>query len=145
EHDRDGAEHDRHDDERGLLLHAPDEQEEFRQQRGREREEERGSHAGRAHSGQHSAPGAAVRQIRNFSRKTAGTAGYAAYMGRRYGSLEPNRKRKEPMTKNELARELADDFELPRRQVTELVEAMLERITQVLRSGDKVQLTPFGQ
>lgn len=49
------------------------------------------------------------------------------------------------MTKNELARELADDFELPRRQVTELVEAMLERITQVLRSGDKVQLTPFGQ
>jgi len=49
------------------------------------------------------------------------------------------------MTKNELARELADDFELPRRQVTELVEAMLDRITQVLRSGDKVQLTPFGQ
>ena len=49
------------------------------------------------------------------------------------------------MTKNELERELADDFELPRRQVTELVEAMLDRITQVLRSGDKVQLTPFGQ
>jgi DNA-binding protein HU-beta len=66
-------------------------------------------------------------------------------MGRRYGSPEPNHKRKEPMTKNELARELADDFELPRRQVTELVEAMLDRITQVLRSGDRVQLTPFGQ
>jgi DNA-binding protein HU-beta len=49
------------------------------------------------------------------------------------------------MTKNELARELADDFELPRRQVTELVEAMLDRITEVLKSGDKVQLTPFGQ
>jgi DNA-binding protein HU-beta len=49
------------------------------------------------------------------------------------------------MTKNELARELADDFELPRRQVVELVEAILERITQVLKSGDKVQLTPFGQ
>ncbi|MEA2718934.1 MAG: DNA-binding protein HU-beta [Candidatus Eremiobacteraeota bacterium] len=49
------------------------------------------------------------------------------------------------MTKNELARELADDFELPRRQVIELVEAILERITQVLKSGDKVQLTPFGQ
>ncbi len=49
------------------------------------------------------------------------------------------------MTKNELARELADDFELPRRQITELVEALLDRITAVLKSGDKVQLTPFGQ
>jgi DNA-binding protein HU-beta len=49
------------------------------------------------------------------------------------------------MTKNELARELADDFELPRRQMTEIVEAMLDRITAVLKSGDKVQLTPFGQ
>ena len=49
------------------------------------------------------------------------------------------------MTKNELARELADEFELPRRQVIELVEAILDRITQVLKSGDKVQLTPFGQ
>jgi DNA-binding protein HU-beta len=49
------------------------------------------------------------------------------------------------MTKNELARELADAFELPRRQVAELVEAILDRITQVLKSGDKVQLTPFGQ
>jgi DNA-binding protein HU-beta len=49
------------------------------------------------------------------------------------------------MTKSELVRELADDFELPRRQVTELVEAILEKITTVLKSGDKVQLTPFGQ
>ena len=49
------------------------------------------------------------------------------------------------MTKNELARELADDFELPRRQMTEIVEALLDRITAVLKSGDKVQLTPFGQ
>jgi DNA-binding protein HU-beta len=49
------------------------------------------------------------------------------------------------MTKNELARELADEFELPRRQITELVEALLDRITAVLKSGDKVQLTPFGQ
>lgn len=49
------------------------------------------------------------------------------------------------MTKSELVRELAEDFELPRRQVTELMEAMLEKITEVLRTGDKVQLTPFGQ
>ena len=49
------------------------------------------------------------------------------------------------MTKNELARELADEFELPRRQIIELVEALLDRITSVLKSGDKMQLTPFGQ
>lgn len=49
------------------------------------------------------------------------------------------------MTKNELARELAEDFELPRRQVAELLDAILDRITQVLKSGDKMQLTPFGQ
>jgi DNA-binding protein HU-beta len=49
------------------------------------------------------------------------------------------------MTKSELVRELAEDFELPRRQVTELVEAMLDKITEVLKGGDKVQLTPFGQ
>jgi DNA-binding protein HU-beta len=49
------------------------------------------------------------------------------------------------MTKNELVRELAEDFELPRRQVAELMESMLERMTDVLKSGDKVQLPPFGQ
>jgi DNA-binding protein HU-beta len=49
------------------------------------------------------------------------------------------------MTKNELARELAEDLELPRRQVVDLVEALLEKITEVLKTGDKVQLTPFGQ
>ncbi|HUA09824.1 MAG TPA: HU family DNA-binding protein [Candidatus Acidoferrales bacterium] len=49
------------------------------------------------------------------------------------------------MTKNELARELAEELELPRRQVADLIEAMLEKITDVLKSGDKVQLTPFGQ
>jgi DNA-binding protein HU-beta len=49
------------------------------------------------------------------------------------------------MTKNELARELAEELDQPRRQVTDLIEAMLEKITDVLKSGDKVQLTPFGQ
>ena len=49
------------------------------------------------------------------------------------------------MTKSELVRELAEDFELPRRQLTELVEALLDKITAVLKTGDKVQLTPFGQ
>jgi DNA-binding protein HU-beta len=49
------------------------------------------------------------------------------------------------MTKSELVRVLAEEHELPRRQVAELVEAILEKITTVLKSGDKVQLTPFGQ
>jgi len=39
------------------------------------------------------------------------------------------------MTKSELVRVLAEDFELPRRQVNDLVEGLL----------DKVALTPFGQ
>ena len=49
------------------------------------------------------------------------------------------------MTKNELVRELADDFELPRKQMAELLEALLEKMTAVLKSGDKVALPPFGQ
>jgi DNA-binding protein HU-beta len=49
------------------------------------------------------------------------------------------------MTKNELARELAEELELPRRQVVEIIDAMLEKWMDVLKSGDKVQLTPFGQ
>jgi DNA-binding protein HU-beta len=49
------------------------------------------------------------------------------------------------MTKNELARELAEELELPRRQMAEIIDAMIEKMTDVLRSGDKVQLTPFGQ
>lgn len=49
------------------------------------------------------------------------------------------------MRKSELVRELAEEFGLPRRQVDELVTGMLDKITTVLKSGDKVQLTPFGQ
>jgi len=49
------------------------------------------------------------------------------------------------LTKNELARELAEELELPKRQVADVLEALLEKITDVLKSGDKVQLTPFGQ
>ena len=49
------------------------------------------------------------------------------------------------MTKNELVRELAEDFELPRKQVADLIEGLIEKITAVLKSGDKVQLAPLGQ
>ena len=34
---------------------------------------------------------------------------------------------------------------MPRRQVAEMIEAILEKFTNVLKSGDKVALTPFGQ
>jgi DNA-binding protein HU-beta len=60
------------------------------------------------------------------------------------GNSLPHR-RKDSMTKNELARELAEELELPRRQVVEIIDALLEKFTDVLKSGDKVQLTPFGQ
>jgi len=49
------------------------------------------------------------------------------------------------MTKNELARELAEELDMPRRQVVDIIEALLDKFTDVLKSGDKVQLTPFGQ
>jgi DNA-binding protein HU-beta len=49
------------------------------------------------------------------------------------------------MTKSELVRIMAEDFELPRRQMNEIVEGLLDKITEVLKSGDKVALTPFGQ
>ena len=49
------------------------------------------------------------------------------------------------MTKNELARELAEELDMPRRQVVDIIDALLDKFTDVLKSGDKVQLTPFGQ
>ena len=49
------------------------------------------------------------------------------------------------MTKNELARELAEELDIPRRTVVDIIDAMLDKFTDVLKSGDKVQLTPFGQ
>jgi DNA-binding protein HU-beta len=49
------------------------------------------------------------------------------------------------MTKPEFVRELAEELELPRKQVAHMLETMLEKITHVLKSGDKVALTPFGQ
>lgn len=68
-----------------------------------------------------------------------------AYMGQQCGPCFRYRERKDCMTKSELVRELAEEFELPRKQIGELVEGMLDKITEVLKSGDKVALTPFGQ
>lgn len=49
------------------------------------------------------------------------------------------------MTKSELARELAEELELPRKHVAAMIDAMIEKMMGVLKKGDKVQLTPFGQ
>ena len=49
------------------------------------------------------------------------------------------------MTKPELIRELAEDFEIPRRQLAEIVEYILDSMTAKLKKGEKIQLTPFGQ
>jgi len=49
------------------------------------------------------------------------------------------------MTKNELVRELAEELEVPRRDIAGIIEALLEKMTGVLKVGDKVQLTPFDQ
>ena len=48
------------------------------------------------------------------------------------------------MTKAELVDALAEETELSKRQVGELVELMLDVITEALQGGDKVQLIPFG-
>ena len=49
------------------------------------------------------------------------------------------------MTKNELVRDLAEELEIPRRDIAGILEALLEKMTGILKAGDKVQLTPFGQ
>ena len=48
------------------------------------------------------------------------------------------------MTKADLIDALAEDAELAKRQVGELVDGVLEHIKQALVEGDKVQLIPFG-
>lgn len=48
------------------------------------------------------------------------------------------------MTKADLIDALAEDAELSKRQVGELVDAVLDHIKEALVAGDKVQLIPFG-
>lgn len=48
------------------------------------------------------------------------------------------------MTKADIVDTLANEFELSKRQVNELVDMFLDEITQALKAGDKVQLIPFG-
>ena len=48
------------------------------------------------------------------------------------------------MTKAELVDSLAEETELPKRQVLELVDLMLDTIRDELVRGQKVALIPFG-
>jgi len=48
------------------------------------------------------------------------------------------------LTKAELIDQLAEDTELSKRQVGELVDLLLDGIRDALIAGDKVQLIPFG-
>ena len=48
------------------------------------------------------------------------------------------------MTKAELVESLADEHEMSRRQVNELVDMLLDEITAALQKGERVALTPFG-
>jgi len=48
------------------------------------------------------------------------------------------------LTKADLVDSLANDCELSKRQVGDLVERLLNEIKSALQAGDKVQLIPFG-
>ena len=48
------------------------------------------------------------------------------------------------MTKAELIEEIATKTELKRRDVSDIVDNMLECVKGALQKGDKVQLIPFG-
>lgn len=48
------------------------------------------------------------------------------------------------MTKAELIEEITNKTELPRRDVTEIVDHVLETVKGALAKGEKVQLIPFG-
>ncbi|HXW52341.1 MAG TPA: HU family DNA-binding protein [Candidatus Acidoferrales bacterium] len=48
------------------------------------------------------------------------------------------------MTKAELIEEITTKTELPRRDVTDVVDHFLESVKSALAKGEKVQLIPFG-
>jgi DNA-binding protein HU-beta len=48
------------------------------------------------------------------------------------------------LTKADLVDALANETELSKRQVGELVDLLLDEIKAALQQGDKVQLIPFG-
>jgi DNA-binding protein HU-beta len=48
------------------------------------------------------------------------------------------------VTKADLIDTLSGEFEMPKRKIGEIIDMLLEEITNALKAGDKVQLIPFG-
>jgi DNA-binding protein HU-beta len=48
------------------------------------------------------------------------------------------------VTKADIVDSLANEFEVSKRQAGEMLDLILDEITQALKAGDKVQLIPFG-
>jgi DNA-binding protein HU-beta len=48
------------------------------------------------------------------------------------------------LTKADLIDSLANEFELSKRQIGEMIDMLLDEIKAALQAGDKVQLIPFG-
>ncbi len=49
-----------------------------------------------------------------------------------------------PVKKNELAARLAEKMGMTKKQGVEMLDAFVDEVTKVLRSGDKVNITGFG-
>lgn len=49
-----------------------------------------------------------------------------------------------PVKKGELAQRLADRLGVSKKQAAEWLDAFVDEVTKVLRSGDKVNITGFG-
>lgn len=49
-----------------------------------------------------------------------------------------------PVKKSELAQNLADRLNMTKKEGAEVLEAFVEEITDILRKGDKVNITGFG-
>ena len=49
-----------------------------------------------------------------------------------------------PVKKNELAARIAEKMGMTKKQCVEILDAFVDEVTKVLRSGDKVNITGFG-
>lgn len=48
------------------------------------------------------------------------------------------------MNKKELIKAVVEDTEFPKKDVTTVVDAVFDKITEALKNGDKVKLSGFG-
>ena len=66
---------------------------------------------------------------------------------RRFGAVSLRRSlrgARTDVTKADIVDSLANEHELSKRQAGEIVDLILDEITDALKAGDKVQLIPFG-